>query len=282
MTDGGMRRLANSRELKIGACIMEVTSPGIGQVLKAAGFDYAFIDTEHSGFGVETVKSLLRYCQAADLPAFVRPPSQDYADIARILDMGAEGVMPPMIGKAKQARAVARAMKYPPMGERGTALGIAHDRYVGGNAAQATREANENTVFLALIETAEGVENADAIAATQGVDVLWIGQSDLSASLGVPGDFAHPRFVEAEETIIAAARAHGRGLGRLVGSVEEGIAYRRRGFDFICYSTDFGLIRMAGRAGVAAIREADAKATPKAKPAKKSGAKTRTGKKGKK
>jgi 2-keto-3-deoxy-L-rhamnonate aldolase RhmA len=123
-----LRAQAASRDLKVGHFICEFATPGIGHIVKSAGCDFALLDMEHSGFSFETVKSVLRYMEAADLPTIVRVPSKHYHDIARASDMGAEGLMLPMVGSAEEARAIVNCMKYVPMGQRGVALQIAHDR----------------------------------------------------------------------------------------------------------------------------------------------------------
>jgi 2-keto-3-deoxy-L-rhamnonate aldolase RhmA len=256
----GLKQMAQSREIKLGHFIVEFATPGIGQILKAAGCDFALFDTEHSGFGFETMKSVLRYMQAADLPTIVRVPSKEYHHIARAADMGAEGIMLPMVGSAEEAHHILDCMKYTPLGKRGVALGIAHDRYLPGPTLEKLAAANARTTLFAQIETEDGVSNADAIAAVDGVDCLWVGHFDLSASLGIPGEFGHKRFLAAIDTVTAACRKHGKACGRLVPSVQDALEYHGLGFDFICYSGDVwalhGAIQGALgeiRAGVAAI-----------------------------
>src|SRR5262249_35894204 len=146
----------------------------------------------------------------------VRVPSADYHFLARVHDMGARGVMVPMVGTATQAEAIVRACKYPPEGARGAAFGVAHDDFRSGDVATTMVAANRDNLIITQIETAQGVEHVDEIAAVPGIDVLWIGHFDLSLSLGVPGQFDHPRFVEAIDTVVAAASAHSRPLGILV------------------------------------------------------------------
>lgn len=254
MSDRGLRAMARSRQPKFGHFVVEFATPGIGHILKAAGCDFVLFDLEHSGFGFETVKSALRYFEAADLPAIVRVPSKEYHHIARACDMGAEGVMVPMVGSAEEAQRILDGMKYDPEGRRGVALQVAHDRYRPGPVAEKFKAANARTTLFCQIETAEGVKNADAIAAVDGVDCLWVGQFDLSASLGIPGRFDHPKFLKAIDTVAAAAAKHRKALGRLVPDVETGIAYNRLGFDFICYSGDAWLLQQALQQGIAALR----------------------------
>ena len=249
-----LKDMAGHRGVKLGACIMEFESPGIGHIYRAAGADFVFVDCEHSGIGIGGLKRILRYLEAAGMPHFVRRAGKTYPDIATALDAGAEGLLLPMSGTAEEVRALAGYMKYPPDGGRGVALGIAHDRYAAGPPAEALAAANARTVCIPLIETAEGVENVDAIAALPQVDLLWIGHFDLSCSLSVPGAFDHPDFVAAHRRIGAAAHGAGKSVGRLVGSPEEGRRLIGEGVDFICYGTDASLLLQAARAGFDIMR----------------------------
>ena len=169
--------------------------------------------------------------QAADLPTIVRVPSKEYHHIARAADMGAEGVMLPMVGSPEEARAILDCLKYVPDGRRGVALGIAHDRYLPGPTLDKLAAANRRTTLFAQIETRQGVENADALAALHGVDCLWIGHFDLSCSLGIPGQFEHRDFTDAVKAVTKACQKHDKALGRLVPTVDEAVAMRAAGFD---------------------------------------------------
>lgn len=254
MVSRTLKKMAGSRDLKIGHFVVEFATPGIGQILKSAGCDFVLFDTEHSGFGYETMKSVLRYMQAADMATIVRVPSKEYHHIARAADMGAEGIMLPMVGSADEARRILDCMKYPPVGHRGVALQVAHDRYAPGPVIEKLRAANRKTTLFAQIETVEGVENADEIAAVKGVDCLWVGHFDLSCSLGVPGQFTHPDFLAAIKTVTKACRKHDKALGRLVGSADEGVALYKGGFDFICYWGDVWVLHDAVETAVNDMR----------------------------
>ena len=254
MTTPGLKAMAGHRKLKLGHFIVEFATPGIGYILKNAGCEFALLDTEHSGFHHETIKSVLRYFEAARLPAIVRVPSKSYHHVARALDMGAEGLMIPMVGSAEEARGILDSMKYTPHGLRGVALGIAHDSYAGGAVLDKLAAANARTTFFAQIETAAGVENAEAIAAVEGVDCLWVGHFDLSCSLGIPGQFEHKKFKGAVARVLAACAKHGKAAGRLVPDVASGVALNKDGFDFICYSGDVWALQAAVKAGLDEIR----------------------------
>ncbi len=254
MAEHALKEMSRHGRLKVGTFVVEFNTPGIGQILKAAGCEFVLLDMEHSGFGFEAIKQTLRYMQAGDMPTIVRVPSREYHHAARAMDMGAEGIMLPMVGSAKVARELLSYVKYAPDGERGVALQIAHDRYAPGPVQKKLRDANHRCTFVALIETAEGVENAEDIAAIKDVDVLWIGHFDLSVSMGIAGQFDHPDFVAAVARVVSAAKKHNKSLGRLVPNVDTGAALFKEGFDFICYSGDVWLLQQSMREGADGLR----------------------------
>lgn len=262
MPGPSLREMTRDRKLKIGHFVVEFATPGIGYLLKNAGCDFVLFDTEHSGFQYETIKSVLRYFEAADLPAIVRVPSGEYHHIARALDMGAEGLMIPMVASAAHAEEIVQSMKYPPRGHRGVALGVAHDHYTGGAVLDKLAAANARTTLFAQIETEEGVRNAEEIAAVDGVDCLWVGHFDLSCSLGIPGEFDNPKFTDAIRTTHAAARKHGKAYARLVPDVKTGVDLFNGGFDIICYSGDVWMFQAALTQAVGEIRKGCAGEAP--------------------
>jgi 2-keto-3-deoxy-L-rhamnonate aldolase RhmA len=265
-----LKAMARSRALKLGHFIVEFATPGIGHILKSAGSEFVLFDLEHSGFSFETVKSAIRYFEAAGVAVIVRVPSKEYHHIARACDMGAEGIMVPMVGSAEEARAILDCMKYHPEGKRGVALQVAHDNFRPGPVDKKLAAANERTTLFCQIETAEGVKNADKIAAVPGVDCLWVGHFDLSTSLGIPGQFDNPKFAKAIDTVVAATRAHKKALGRLVPTVDSGIDFNQKGFDFICYSGDVWVLHNALAEALSALRAGcGAASKPKAKAGKK-------------
>lgn len=248
------RDMTRSKSLKVGTYIGEFATPGISQLLKGAGCEFVYVDMEHSGFTFETTKALLRYLHDAGIATLLRPPSKAYHHMARACDVGAQGLVPPMLGTVAEARDCIDAINYPPQGKRGCALGIAHDDYRPQGVVEAMQKANAKTSFVALIETSEGVANCEAIAAEDGVDCLWIGHFDLSASLGIPGQFEDRKFTDAVARIMAAAAEHEKSVGRLVGSVEEAGRLFRQGCDFICYLGDIWLMQRAFSEGFAGVR----------------------------
>ena len=153
--------LTRSKEIKVGTYIGEFATSGIGRILASAGCDFALVDMEHSGFTFETVKAALRALHDAGIASIVRPASKAGHLVSRACDVGAQGIMPPKLNTVDEARAVLKFMKYAPLGERGVALSIAHDDYAPGSFTQKLEEGNQRTSFVAMIETAEGVDNAE-------------------------------------------------------------------------------------------------------------------------
>lgn len=255
-----LKEVCTAGGLQVGTFVAEFATPGIGYILKNAGLDFVFLDMEHTGFDVATMKPLLRFFEAADLPCLVRPAGKDYYDMARVLDIGAEGLVLPMVSSAEEARRIVRDCKYEPDGGRGVALGIMHDKFTGGPVLEKLQQANRETVIFPLIETAGGVEEVEEIAKTPGVDGLWLGHFDLSCSLGIPGEFDNPKFTDAVARTVAAGKAAGIPVGRVCGDVAEAKAQHAAGFDMIGVSGDAWMLQAAMQVAVDELRDAAGKA----------------------
>ena len=254
MTQTDFRTLADAKELRLGTLVMEFTSPGIGDIVKDAGCDFVFVDMEHSGFGFDTIKSLLKYLDAADLPALVRTPSNTYIEVAMACDMGAKALSVPHLRGAEDARTILSHMKFPPEGRRGVALGIAHDRYRSGGGVESMAAANRSLAFYPTVEDIDTVAEIDEIVAIEGVDGILIGHNDLSASMGLHGQYDHPDFVAALTEIEAACTRHGKSYVRVAFSLDDGVDYVRSGVDMLIYSGDVWLYKDALAGGVSELR----------------------------
>ncbi|MBV9860464.1 MAG: aldolase [Alphaproteobacteria bacterium] len=237
-----------------GTMAFEFFTPGLMGVLAAAGADFVVLDTEHSGAGIDTLKQQLAAARGLDIVPIVRVPGCHYHLIAPVLDAGAMGIMVPMVETAEQARQIAAWCRYRPQGVRGLAFGLAHDDYRGGDPAQKMREANERTLVIALIETATGIANAETIMAVEGIDIGWLGHFDLTATMGIPGQFEHPDFRRAVDDLLAACTRHEKAAGFLATAPEMAEAWRERGFRILGYGTDVSLLQGALRAGLARLR----------------------------
>ncbi|MEM7341704.1 MAG: aldolase/citrate lyase family protein [Actinomycetota bacterium] len=242
-------------ETVYGTMVFELLGPGLPQILANAGADFVVYDMEHSGFSPDQVKTQLALCAGAGVVPIVRPPDAVHSETARLLDLGAMGLLFQMVETAEQAEALVASTRYPPDGRRGAMFGGAHDRYRGGAAVpDVIAGAHERTMVVALIESAQGIANAEEIMAVPGIDVGHLGHGDLSLSLGVPGDTAHPTMQHAIDTLLSACAHHGKAAGCLAGTVEVGRDWVQRGFRMVSYSYDIGLLTSALAGGIAAIR----------------------------
>jgi 2-keto-3-deoxy-L-rhamnonate aldolase RhmA len=248
------RRLAEGRAA-IGHMLMEFGTRGVAKIVEAAGADFVLLDMEHSGIDLERIADLLAWFKATPVAPLVRVPGSFYHFIARCLDAGALGVMAPNVESPEQARSVVGAAKYAPEGHRGLGLGLAHNDYVPPRPAEYFREANGNTTVICQIESVRGLENLDAIASVPGVDVLWVGQFDLTQSMGIVAEFDHPRFLEALARIAAVARQHGKAAGAQPGDREQAAEWMKLGYNVISCSSDVAVYRTALTEAVAGLRK---------------------------
>jgi 2-keto-3-deoxy-L-rhamnonate aldolase RhmA len=228
-----------------GAMIFEFFSPGMSALLANAGCRFVLYDMEHTGLGFETLKWLFSSCRGLAVEPMVRVPRGEYTWLARALDLGARGVMIPMVESPEQARSIVQACRYPPIGRRGAAFGFAQCDYLGGDVGEKIRRYNERTMVIAQIETERGLEQVDEIAAVDGIDVLWVGHFDLSNFMGIPGRFDDPRFDAAMRKVAAVARRHGKAAGFMATDAAWIARAREMGYTMIAGGTDTGLLELA-------------------------------------
>jgi 2-dehydro-3-deoxyglucarate aldolase/4-hydroxy-2-oxoheptanedioate aldolase len=255
-----MRRNPVKRKLAeggvaLGTMVFEFATPGLPRLAAAAGAEFAVFDQEHNGWSVETVRALIASARATELVPIVRVPATEYHLLARPLDVGAMGVMVPMVRSEEQARRVIECVRYPPAGRRGFGL-LFQDDWEDGDAAATMARANEELLVIAQIEDVDGVESVERIAAVDGIDVLWIGHNDLTSSLGIPGRFDHPSYLRSLERVHAACARHGKAAGVMTTSVEAGAAQLAEGFRCLAFDGDLRLYQRALGEGIAALRAA--------------------------
>jgi len=239
-----------------GAMVFEFFSPGMSAILANAGCRFVLYDMEHTGLGFETLKWLFSSCRGLPIEPMVRVPRGEYTWLARALDLGARGVMIPMVESAEQARSVVQACRSPPVGRRGAAFGFAQCDYLGGDVSEKIHRYNERTLVIAQIETERGLDQVEAIAAVDGVDVLWVGHFDLSNFMGIPGRFDDPRFDAAMRRVAEVARRHGKAAGFMATDAAWIARVREMGYTMIAGGTDTGLLELAVKNMVGQIEAA--------------------------
>jgi 2-dehydro-3-deoxyglucarate aldolase/4-hydroxy-2-oxoheptanedioate aldolase len=168
--------------------------------------------------------------------------------------MGAMGVMVPLVESREQAGKIVQSARYPPAGRRGAAFTMPHDGYAPGALNDKIAQANREVLLIAQIETRAGLEHVEEIAAVDGIDALWIGQTDLTCSLGIPGQFDHPQFHAAVDRIANACRQYGKTPAYMPLCIEEGRRFLERGFRLMAWSGDLWIYQQALRQGLAALR----------------------------
>ena len=240
-------------ETAFGVMAFEFFTPGLPQILAAAGAEYVILDMEHSGCGIDTMKQQIACARGVGIVPLVRVPGSAYHLIAPVLDAGALGIMVPLVETAEQAQDIAASCRYRPHGRRGLAFGVAHDDYAPGPIEDKMHAANERTLVIALIESERGIANAEAILAVPGIDVGWFGHYDLTDSMGIPGRFDDPRFAAAADRLAAACRTHGKAAGFMDGDLALMRAMMARGFRVLGLGTDIGLLQAAYRRNLEAL-----------------------------
>jgi 2-keto-3-deoxy-L-rhamnonate aldolase RhmA len=248
------RKLAEGG-VALGTMIFEFATTGIARLAAGAGAEFAIFDQEHTGASLETVRMFAATARASDLVPLVRVPAAEYHLLAGALDVGPLGVMVPMVESAEQAARIVASAKYPPLGRRGVGI-LYRDDWIEGSVARTMEQANRELLLVAQIETAAGLAHAEEIAAVEGIDVIWLGQYDLTTSLGIAGEFEHAEYLAAVERLVDVSRRTGTALGFMAGSVEDGLWALERGFRAIAYGGDLWLYQEALRAGLARLAAA--------------------------
>ena len=207
------------------------------------GFDYLWVEMEHSPVSLETLRNIVLATRGLPAVPFARPPVNELWTAKRFLDMGALGVICPFTRTGDDARRLAAACRYPPHGLRGCGSDLASSRWQTPEGYHDF--ADENVMSVAVVEDVEGLKNLDEIASTPGIDILFVGTSDLSFSLGYRGQQGIPQLEDAVERVAAAARKNGKFVGRPAVTVEDVHRFRERGYQFLMGPTNLGLM-MAG------------------------------------
>lgn len=223
--------------------VCRTLSPTVVELIGLAGFDFVWIDMEHTGADFATVETLCRAADAADIDSLVRVPDKSPSNILRALEVGAAIVNVPQVEERAEAQAVVRAAKYAPIGERGYCASSRGTRYgIGSTAIDAFAAANERTMAMVQIETPKGVENATEICQTSGLSAVFVGLGDLSQSLGITGQLNHRDLLDSARKVLKAARDAGKISAMLVDTREEAARWVAEGAQIICCGVDIPTI----------------------------------------
>ncbi|MDB5317805.1 MAG: aldolase [Rhodospirillales bacterium] len=255
--DNPVLRNLRAQKPAFGMSVRMTRSADIARIARASGHDFIFIDTQHAIFDIETIAHIAQTALAIGVAPVVRVRGVDDPDIALLLDNGVSGIVFPDVGTVAQARRAVEIVRFPPLGRRSVSGGYVQFDFRARPVADAVAELQAATLLVCMIETVEGLENVEAIAAVPGIDVLHVGSNDLLVGMGKPGQFDDPAIVAAQDRVIAAARANGifAGCGgnRDVARQAEAI---RRGALFLTTQSDIALLAAAAGAWTAGLRKA--------------------------
>ncbi len=254
MKQNRFKKVVAQGKMPIGHMLLEFGSRGMAKMLAQTNLDFTIIDTEHSAFSTSDVANLIAWFQATDIAPIVRIPQIEYHLIARILDAGALGIMVPNVKTGEEAKAIVNAAKYAPLGDRGVILGNANSSFESVSPSEFMAYANENTTVICQIESVQGLENIEAIATTPGVDVLWLGHFDLTQSMGIPGQFHDPQFLDAMKLVVDVAAKHNLRAGIQPRNLAQAQEWIEIGYNVISYAADIQVYMSALSDDVASLR----------------------------
>jgi 2-keto-3-deoxy-L-rhamnonate aldolase RhmA len=241
--------------LALGVGLRQARTVDVAPAMKTAGFDWLFIDLEHNAMTLDMAVQISVAANACGIAPIVRVPHRQYDMATRVLDGGAMGIVMPHVDTAEEAREAVARLKYPPLGHRSVGGPLAQLAFAAAPVAEATAAFNAAMLLVCLIESPQAVENADAMAAVPGIDVLMFGTSDLTMEMGIPGELGHARVKAAYRSVIDACHRHGKwaGMGG-VYSDDLMAEYLRMGIKVVLAGSDLGFMMSAGAARTKMLR----------------------------
>jgi 2-keto-3-deoxy-L-rhamnonate aldolase RhmA len=255
MRENPLKQLLHASQVALGVGVRYFRSWEIAVMMASAGFDFLFVDSEHSAYGLETVSDLCRAATTAGIAPLVRVPEMQYSLLSRPLDVGAMGLVIPHVDTRAQVENVVTCTKYAPLGKRGMVSRIPHTDFTGVGVEEYTQWANAQLMNVIMIESAEGVANLDNMLQVEGIDVALVGSSDLSQELGIPGDYEHVKMVECYQHVLDTCRRWRVTPGLAgVGDLALVQHWRDKGFRFLYCANETGLLVQGGKRIVAEMR----------------------------
>lgn len=239
MMKNKLKEMLKQGQVALGTWIT-TASPDIAEILANIGFDWLIFDMEHAPLGIETVQNLIQATKESDIVPIVRVAWNDQVLIKLALDIGSYGLLIPLVNSKEDAVKAVRAAKYPPAGIRGVGPRRASNYY--RSFQEYLAKANEEIMVVVQIEHAKAVENIDDILSVDGLDAIYIGPADLTASMGLFGQYNNPKVVKAIDTILLSSQKAGVPVGTHAFDVESASRLISRGFQLITIGTDIGFL----------------------------------------
>lgn len=242
-------------EIILGTMVSEFGCPNLLRIMRTGGFEFVIIDGEHGPFDLTQLSAMAALGNSMSLPVLVRIPGIDRGIITKILDMGADGFLVPMVNTPEEAKRLVDYAKYSPIGKRGISTTRAHTNYQPPKLTEYMKTANRRTILLAQIETVQGVENADEIAAVNGIDALIVGPSDLSSDLDVPGDLNSRVLLEHARLVTEAALRQGKKCGTVSTNLNYLKACRDMGMTIFNMGSELGMLLKGAKNSVESFQK---------------------------
>lgn len=255
---GSLRALLGGDNVVLCLALLNSRTPDVPAIAATCGYDAVYVDLEHTSTSLETAGLLCASALGAGIAGLVRVPSQDPSVIARVLDIGASGIIVPHVNSGQEARAVVDSARFPPIGHRSISGPNALSGFAPVPATELTAILESRTVVAVMVESPDAVAAVDDIASVEGLDMILIGPSDLTAEMGIHGDYENKYFHNAVKSVAAACRNHGVALGVAgIKSLDLLERFVDLGLRFISAGTDVGMMTEAATLRAQALRGLD-------------------------
>ena len=254
---GNLKERAGRGEQVLGTMISEISCPNLPRILKAAGFEFFVVDCEHGYFDFSQLAAMISVAKGAEIEALVRIPTIERVIITKVMVMGADGLLVPMVNTKEDAQKIVSFAKYPALGHRGASTQRVHTNYNPPKLEEYFPIANNRTMIWVQIETGEAMGNLEEIASVEGVDVIMVGPNDLSIDLGTPGDLFSPVMTEAMKTVAKTAGRAGKASGILTSNMEAIRSCRSWGMNVISCDSEVGMLMKMAKSVVKKLSESD-------------------------
>ncbi|MBM3739089.1 MAG: aldolase [Acidobacteria bacterium] len=244
-------------KVQYGTNFGQFRSQDVLRIFAQAGFHWAFVDTEHGGFGIETIQDLCRIASSVNFAPIVRVADLQYSLVARALDCGSYGIIFPRVEDVALLERAVSWCRFPPAGARGFGLNAFHFDHQQMTMPEMIQHGNDNTLVVLQIETRRAFEMRDELLSVPGIDAVMIGPADLSISFGIPGELQHPKLVEAMEAIRDTCIAKGIAPGTQTRTLQMAKFWKDRGMRFLGCSSDTGMLFDRAKEIVTALESAN-------------------------
>lgn len=237
-----LKQMIEKPESVLGMMLSELASSNIIRIMKVAGFEYVIVDCEHGYFSFSQLADIAAVGKGFGLPVVVRIPSISREYIIKVLDIGVDGILVPMVNTRAEAKEIIKYAKYTPLGARGISTTRPHTEYHVDDLKEYMKYANQKTVVMVQIETQTAVNNVEEIAAVEGIDVIFIGPNDLAADMGMPGNFQSREMHQAINKVVKVASKNGIKSGIIASNTGFLHYCRNQGMSVFCCSSEVGMM----------------------------------------